>query len=239
MEVVQLTANLYFFRFPTGHVYLWRDPDGLTLVDSGIPGSGLAIAEGIRSIGEEPSAVRRLVLTHGHLDHVGGAADIATWGAVEVIAHRADAPAIRGEAVMPEPDLTDFERPIYTEVNDALAGTPPIPVRVDREVDHGDVLDIGEGAVVHAVPGHTAGSIALYLPDWKVLFTGDIAVRDPRSRDPEAPVFPGLFNVDRAAALESFRRLAALDVEVACFGHGEPVTADAGHRMRAVTTRLG
>ncbi|MFC7546092.1 MBL fold metallo-hydrolase [Plantactinospora sp. GCM10030261] len=238
MDIVQITVNLFFLRFPIGHVYLWRDPDGLTIVDAGAPGSGPRIAEAIRGLGHDLREVRRLVLTHGHQDHVGGAADIASWGDIEVIAHRADAPVIRGEVVPPAPDLADFERPIFDAVSVQLPAEPPAPVRVDREVDQGDVLDVGEGAVVLAVPGHTAGGIALHLPDWKVVFTGDIAARNPRSRDPEAPVFPGLFNVDRAEALASYRRLAALDVEIACFGHGEPLTAAAGERMRAAGDRM-
>jgi hypothetical protein len=44
---------------------------------------------------------------------------------------------------------------------------------------------------------------------------------------------PGVFNTDRERLLESFRRLAALDVEIACFGHTDPFTRDAGKKLRA------
>jgi glyoxylase-like metal-dependent hydrolase (beta-lactamase superfamily II) len=91
---------------------------------------------------------------------------------------------------------------------------------------------------VVAVPGHTAGSIAFYLPGPRVLFTGDVMARDPRTRDPRAPVVPGVFNVDPAGVAASFARLAALDAEIACFGHGEPVTAGAAGRMRAAAAGL-
>ncbi|WP_020578813.1 hypothetical protein [Actinopolymorpha alba] len=40
MDVIQLRPRLSFLRFPVGHAYLWADPDGLTLIDTGMPGSG-------------------------------------------------------------------------------------------------------------------------------------------------------------------------------------------------------
>lgn len=58
----------------------------------------------------------------------------------------------------------------------SAAGLPPAPpVRVDREVRDGDVLDFAGGAHVISTPGHTDGSIALHLPEHGVLLTGDIA----------------------------------------------------------------
>jgi glyoxylase-like metal-dependent hydrolase (beta-lactamase superfamily II) len=233
MDAVRLTADLYFLRFPVGHVYLWRDADGLTLVDAGAPGSAPAIAAAVRGLGHATADVRRLVLTHGHADHVGAAAEIAAWGEVAVFAHHADAPVIRGEAAGPPPRLADWERPLFAEVGARLPAGPPAPVRVDVELGDGDTVEFGGGALVVAVPGHTAGSIALHLPGPRVVFTGDVVARDPRTRDPGAPVVPGVFNVDPARAAASCARLAALDAEIACFGHGEPVTAGAAGRLRA------
>lgn len=92
MDVIGLLPRLHFIRFPAGHAYLWRDPDGLTLIDSGLPGSAPVIADAIRHVGYRPADVRRLVLTHFHDDRIGGAAGVADWGDVEVIAHRADMP---------------------------------------------------------------------------------------------------------------------------------------------------
>ena len=96
MELIQLTPRLHQIRFPVGHAYLWHDPDGLTLIDSGLPGSAPLIAAAIDQAGYQTADVRRLVLTHFHPDHIGAAADIAAWGEVEVLAHQADAPFIRG-----------------------------------------------------------------------------------------------------------------------------------------------
>jgi glyoxylase-like metal-dependent hydrolase (beta-lactamase superfamily II) len=74
MDVLELMPRLHFIRLPVGHAYLWRDPDGLTLIDTGLPGSAPLIADAIRQAGSEPADLRRLVLTHFHADHTGAAA---------------------------------------------------------------------------------------------------------------------------------------------------------------------
>jgi glyoxylase-like metal-dependent hydrolase (beta-lactamase superfamily II) len=219
MNVIELVPRLRIIRFPVGHVYLWHDPDGLTLIDTGLPGSAPLIADAIRQSGYQTADLKRVVLTHFHRDHIGAAADIAGWGEVEVLAHRADVPFIRAGAAGPAPDLADWEQPIYDQVMSQLPAQPVTPPRIDREIEDGDELGFGDGAVAVAVPGHTPGSVAIYLSRHKVLFTGDAVARRQ-----DGTVICGVFNVDRAHAVASLRRLARLDSTVACFGHGEPVT---------------
>jgi glyoxylase-like metal-dependent hydrolase (beta-lactamase superfamily II) len=232
MEPVMLLPRLWFLRFPVGHAYLWLDDGGMTLVDCGVAGSGEQIAAGIRRLGRDPADVRQLILTHFHHDHVGAANEVDAWGDVVICAHRDDAPVIRGEAVGAPPVLLDWERPIYQQVTGGTI-TTAAPVRVDRELGDGDVLDFGGRAQAVAVPGHTPGSVAVHLPDHGVLFTGDTIARAQDGR-----VILGVFNVDRDAAIASLRRQTDLDPDIACFGHGEPVTADAGTALRAALSRL-
>ena len=233
MDVIELLSRLRFIRFPVGHAYLWHDPDGLTLIDTGLPGSAPLIARAIRHSGYQPEDLRRLVLTHFHADHIGAAADIADWGEVEVLAHHADAPFIRAEAAGPAPDLAGWERPVYDQVMSQLPAEPVIPPRIDREIEDGDKLSFGDGAVAVAVPGHTPGSVALYLPRHQVLFAGDAAARSP-----DGKVICGVFNVNRAQAAASLRRLADLDAAVACFGHGEPITHAAAAELQAAARSM-
>lgn len=219
-------------HFPVGHVYLWRGSDGLTLVDTGLPGSAAEIAAAIESLGHRPSDVRRLLLTHHHVDHVGSATDVVAWGAATVYAHRADAAVIRGEQPGLPPKLADWERPLFERVTGGLPATAPAPVGVDHELDDGEAVDLGGTvATAVAVPGHTPGSVAFYLAEPRVLFTGDTIARGLDGR-----VMLGVFNVDPQEAAASLARQAALEVEVACFGHGDPLTDDATAALRAAAT---
>ncbi|MFD7699590.1 MBL fold metallo-hydrolase [Streptomyces caelestis] len=238
MDVVELHPRLHLLRFPVGQAYLWRDrgeghDGGLTLIDAGPAGSGAAIAEAVTALGRHPRDVRRVVLTHFHEDHAGGAAEVAALTGAEVLAHRLDAPHVRGEVPGPPPVFEEWERPLHERAARLLPpGDFERPARV-VELSDGDVLDVGGGAHVVHVPGHTLGSVALHLPRYGVLFTGDTVAASPV----DGTVMPGVFNLDRRQVLAACHRLAALDAEVACFGHGEPVTKRAARALRAAVDR--
>jgi glyoxylase-like metal-dependent hydrolase (beta-lactamase superfamily II) len=83
------------------------------------------------------------------------------------------------------------------------------------------------------LPDSSAGaaadhSVAYYLPQPRILFTGDTIARSPTGT-----VMLGVFNVDPGAAAASCRRLAELDAETACFGHGAPLTDTAAAALHA------
>jgi glyoxylase-like metal-dependent hydrolase (beta-lactamase superfamily II) len=127
---------------------------------------------------------------------------------------------------------TDAERHLYARVVTA-AGIPAAPAaRVDIEVGDGDLVDFGAGATVVGAPGHTDGSIAVNLPEHRLIFTGDSAARTPDGR-----VVLGPFSTDRDRAIDSLRRLAELDADVACFGHGDPVMEGASGMLRSAADR--
>jgi glyoxylase-like metal-dependent hydrolase (beta-lactamase superfamily II) len=233
MDVVELFPRLRLLRFAVGQAYLWYDDRELTLIDAGPVGSGASIASAITSLGRDPGAVRRIVLTHFHEDHMGGAAEFAVRGGAEVLAHRLDAPVVRGEVPGPPPVFEDWERPIHAEAARHLPRGAIQHPRVVTELEGGDVVDFGGGARVVHVPGHTDGSIALHLPQHGVLFTGDAVAASPF----DGEVMLGVFNLDREQAVASFHRLAALDPDVACFGHGAPVTGGAGVALRRSADR--
>ncbi|WP_405442426.1 MBL fold metallo-hydrolase [Streptomyces avidinii] len=222
MDLVEVLPNrLHMLRFPIGQAYLWQDGEALTLIDAGHAGSAAEIERAIRSLGAAPERLERIVLTHCHRDHVGAAAELAArWGA-QVLAHRLDAPVIRGELPVPEPVLLDWEVPLYAR-GLTVPEAPPTPV--DRELEDGDALDFGDGAYVVHAPGHTDGSIGIRLPRHGVLFTGDCVAA-------VGPPMLGVFNVDRARAITTFRRLAALAPSIACFGHGDPLTENAAEAL--------
>jgi glyoxylase-like metal-dependent hydrolase (beta-lactamase superfamily II) len=223
MEAVAVTSNLTILRVNGWQLFAWRDCDSVTLIDTGSPGSGGAILTALPNL-------ERILLTHGHVDHCGSAAELHEATGVPVLAGVGDATSIRGQAAMPPPVFEDWEIPIYERVSAGLPDVAP-PVPVVHELHDGDVLDFGGGAEVLSIPGHTEGSIAIHLPRHGVLFTGDTIAN-------VGSVMLGTFNQDRARTVASFQRLATLDVETACFGHGEPIASGAGSRIREIAEQL-
>lgn len=230
VDVLELAPDLHRVRLSGGgahllNAYLWVGPDGVTMVDTGAPGSAEELTAALHQLGRSPSDVARLVLTHAHEDHTGSAAEVAAWGDVVVVAGGPDAAVIRGDAAPHPFALTDAEQALRSAM-----GAPPAPApacRVDVEVTDRDVLDFAGGAHVIAVPGHTPGSIAVHLPVLRTLLTGDIAA------ELNGKVVLGPFNTDRVQARASLRRLATLDVHVLAFGHGEAVSAARGRLAAA------
>ncbi|MFI9115405.1 MBL fold metallo-hydrolase [Streptomyces venezuelae] len=223
MEPTPITPRLHLLDHSIGQAYLWQDEGELTLIDAGWAGTADRTATAIRSAGLDPDRLRRIVLTHCHRDHVGAAGELADRHGAEILAHRLDAPVIRGEAPVPEPDLLDWEVPLFAH---GLTVPEAPPTRVDREVEDGEELGFGDGAVAIHTPGHTPGSMAVHLPRHGVLFTGDTVAS-------VGDVTFGVFHVDRAVAMESMRALAKLSPSVLCCGHGAPVTEDTAARLAA------
>jgi glyoxylase-like metal-dependent hydrolase (beta-lactamase superfamily II) len=223
MDTVTITPNLTMLRVHGWQVYVWRDGDSVTVIDTGAPGSGADILAAVPRID-------RIVLTHGHVDHCGSAAELQDATGATVFAGAGDAREIRDGAAMPTPVFEDWEIPIHQQVSAGLPEAAP-PVSGLRELHDGDVLDFGGGATILAVPGHTDGSIAIHLPSFGVVFTGDTIAN-------VGTVMLGTFNQDRSRTVASFKRLADLKAETACFGHGEPITTNAWAPIRDTAATL-
>jgi glyoxylase-like metal-dependent hydrolase (beta-lactamase superfamily II) len=210
--------------------YLLEIDGRFTLIDAGIAGQAWRFESTLKASGFNVSDIDQIVLTHCHLDHVGTVAELQRLTEATTMAHRLDAPVIRGESPVPPAILSEAEQRLMEQLGEGLPEAPS--ARVDRELEDGDTVDIGGEALVVHVPGHTDGSIALYVPKYGLLFTGD-AVASVGQR----PIV-GVFNVDPKRARESFRRLAELEYQTACCGHGPPIMSGAAALMRKVADSL-
>ena len=152
------------------HAFLCEDGGELTLVDTLYDLDGARIPEQIRRIGRQPSALRRIVLTHGHRSHLGGLAALKEASGATVYAHEWEADIIGGERkAQPISFLPHrpFRRTSRSGLSLGIGAHPPCPV--DEFVAGGD---LGPLEVLDA-PGHSPGHLAFLWADRRALIAGD------------------------------------------------------------------
>lgn len=214
------------------NVYIIEEPDGLTIIDAGMPGAVSRILAAIGASGREPGEVRRILLTHQHVDHIGGLAALVAASGAETWAHPRDTPAIEGGGPREAPHGLlgmVFRTTLFPRLRAAA---------INHAAEEGDVIPAmsGEGGLqVIYTPGHTMGHISFYLPVRKLLFAGD-AVRESGGRiNPP----PAMVTLDMPLALQSARKLAAMEVEACLPGHGAPIISGAGARFAIPAEAVG
>ena len=217
-----------------GRAYIYQEQDRLTLIDTGLPGSAERVFAVVEKIGRKPQNVKQIFVTHHHHDHTGSLADIIEQSGAQVLAHKIEAPVIRGDQEPHPPAMSGLRRVLQPVLSNATQQAAA--ARVDRELEDGDQVDLGGGAIVLHVPGHTMGSVALFIPKHKMLFAGDAAVSTLGLGPPSGPF--GLFNEDSEQAVLSFKKLAALEFDVAFFGHGKPMDRAASILFRRAAEHL-
>jgi glyoxylase-like metal-dependent hydrolase (beta-lactamase superfamily II) len=232
MNLITISPNLHQLSLGFVSVYLLECDDGLTLVDTGIPGSDSQILAAVASLGKRPEQIKRIVLTHLHGDHTGSLFALKDATGAEVCAHSQEAAAIRlGQtmrAVKPAPGLLNqlIVRLLVQRQKPSLQ----MPVAVERELQDDDELP-GGWRVIHT-PGHTAGHIVLWRPlDGGVLLVGDAASNMLHLGN-------SMLFEDFELGTRSLQKIARLDFEIACFSHGKPITHGAADKFRQKWTSV-
>jgi glyoxylase-like metal-dependent hydrolase (beta-lactamase superfamily II) len=202
--------------------------DGLTVIDTGIPGSGKKILGYIREkLHREPSEIRTIIITHFHMDHTGGVTVLkkAAPGA-KVAIGKADAGYLSGQESPPR-------YPGIQGILLRIAGVVMNPgtIRPDILLDDGERVN---GLLCVPIPGHTPGSIGLLDERTGTFFAGDILRYDGTS----IAEGPAGFTMDLDRSRQSIRKIALLSFSILLPGHGIPLTGDASEKVRAFAATL-
>lgn len=211
-------------------VYLVSDGGELTLIDTGFRNKAHVIMRRIYGLGLSPSRIRYIIITHHHPDHIGSLAALKGITKAKVIAHRDDVPYIEGNLPQPGPFRPALYKSIAQTLKDILKTDP---VGVDIAVSDGDELPVAGGISIIHTPGHTPGSMCIYLKQKGALFCGDLVARRLAIKLPSLA-----FSADIPQLKQSIKKLAGHDFEILCFGHGLPMRRNAGQRLKDFAVRL-
>jgi glyoxylase-like metal-dependent hydrolase (beta-lactamase superfamily II) len=207
------------YRLANGFVnlYLIVEPDGLTLVDTGQPKSGLkTVQAALETLKRAPADIKRILVTHADPDHIGSVAALKKLTGAQVLIGKSDAGAMT-EGRASRPPQNAFVKFLVGAMIPKFEG-----LTADVALEDGMSLPVLGGLTVVATPGHTGGHVAFYSPRDRVLFAGDAL----HASGGKLAWSRGPFTLDYDEGLRSVRRMEALGARVVLCGHGEPVTGE-------------
>jgi len=199
---------------PDSHVYVIGDPSSqdLSIIDAGLMGKGAYKLQTIRKTGIAFEDIKRIIMTHTHLDHIGCLREIKErlpW--VELWVHDQEA-----ESLEQGDERTVYGMEMFRNMCQMQYGLKDgdFSFEVNRRLHGGEKLELGGRVweVLH-IPGHSPGSIALYNREKKVLIPGDVVYAD------YAIGRFDLHEADASALKQSLKRLSGLEVEILLPGH--------------------
>src|SRR5512140_108582 len=224
---MEIIPNVHLIPNIVANPYLLIDPDGLTLIDAGLPGSHRKILRYMADLGFGPKDLKRILITHADFDHVGGLAALKAASGAQVYASPVEAQAIlERHASRPLKPRSAVTKLLFN----LMAGLfKPARVQADELLQDGTVFPVLGGLRVIATLGHTPGHISLFAPSAGILFCGDSIVSEENGLRGSS----GANNWDQAKSYESVRKQAALGARILCSGHG-PVVMDAAGKFPQV-----
>lgn len=244
-EVYGATVAEGVRRFDDGIVnwYLLEADEGITAIDAGFPPAWEVLRTSLEATGRELADLKAVVITHGHVDHIGFAERARREAGATVYVHELDAPLISNPLRIARSERSPLryldQGATRALMLHALLAAAPKAKRVSGHETYadGDTLPVPGAPVAVHCPGHTDGHCALHVPDRDVLFTGDaIVTRDPYTGALGPQIVSGAATKDSEQALASLERIEGLEASTLLSGHGEPWTegtAEAVSRARA------
>ena len=223
-RVLEVLPQVYQITLGGANIVLIAEKE-MTLVDTGFPGGSAQVVDLINRLGRSAEEIGLIILTHNHFDHAGGLLDLKKLSRAKVAGHRADFNS--GDGPLPYPGMV--QKLLRLRPFSALRWAFSLkPDAIDTVLAGGEVLSPLGGLEVIHTPGHTPGSISLYSPARKLLIAGDAL----NKRRDILRLPPKMASTDLTQAIDSVEKIAGLDFDTLCLGHGRPLTVDVHARLR-------
>ncbi len=222
-----MNVEIYSMGLGFDDCYIIRS-DSTAMIDGGAPGKTEKFKKAVNDIPVQPHDIGLIVVTHGHIDHIGSLREIKEFTGAKVAVHRLDKECVeKGEWLE-----THIPKGVGRWGWTAHMTVPLImlmwpkapPTEVDIVVED-EGLPLSQygipGRIIYT-PGHTLGSLSVLLDSGEA-FVGDLAMNKlPLRRNPGLPVLAS----DIAEVKESWRRLLNLGAKTVYPGHGRPFSAE-------------
>lgn len=215
---------------PDSHMYIIGDPASkdLSIIDPGLTGKGDYKIGSVKKLGIDPKDIKRIIMTHTHLDHIGCLAELQqAFPEAGLWVHRLEA-----ELLEKGDDRAVYGMEMFKSMCQMQFGLPPaaFKFKVDRKLEGGETLEIGDMIWdVVFIPGHSMGGIALYEPVAKILIPGDVIYAD------YAIGRFDLFGASAAQLKDSLDKLSKMDVDILLPGHNQIMKGVPGDYIRKTT----
>ncbi|MDR6970583.1 MBL fold metallo-hydrolase [Leifsonia shinshuensis] len=209
-------------------VHLIVTDEGMTLIDTGLPGHYADLTRELAALGRPLSDIKGIVLTHGDSDHTGFAERLRSELGIPVYVGSGDAARAMGEKPPSPPKDRRRIGPVigFFAYSIRKGGVKMPPVKEVVAVNDGDVLPLPGAPEIIGMPGHSPGSVAIHVPAVRAVFVGDELTTRSVLTGETGPQ-PAPFTDDQAGSSASLEKLAGLDVDFVIPGHGPAWTQGA------------
>ncbi|MCP5098313.1 MAG: MBL fold metallo-hydrolase [Chloroflexi bacterium] len=210
----QIGSDVYCIDGGMSNFFLGVEPDGLTLIDAGVPKRQHLVWDLLEILGKNRDEIKHIIITHADYDHVGSLAQIQSATGATIYAGAETAVHIQNGTF---PDhLSWLAKFVASKI---MGGYHTVPSDTIKIMQAGDILPMMGGVQVFATPGHTPDHHSIYCPLAGVLFAGD-AINTRNGRIQPSP--KRVTHNQQAAAQSAIQILELAPATIAC-GHGTPL----------------
>ena len=215
--------------------YLVDTPEGITIIDAGLAGHWRELLTELTLMGRSLDDVKGLILTHGDSDHLGFAERLRRDHGVPVYVHPDDIDRAKGGG-----QPANAKQPMrpgavlrFAAYSIGKGGLRTTHLTEAVEAHEGSTLDLPGAPQIIGLPGHSPGSIAIYVPLADAVFVGDGLTTRHVLTGKEGPQ-PAPFTDEPDRAIASLRALLPTGAKWVLPGHGTPFSGGVEAAVAAV-----